>query len=139
MGELLNRQESLKSSSIINKWENIGFLTNVKNKRNVSLACEIASLYLLNETEDVKYSEDTIEILAHPVVARIFRNIEEDLPFNLIVDKTIQIIIEFSEQHKIFESKFGDLQSKENLVNEIEAKLVYEFCSNFKINFGKIC
>ena len=38
MGELLKTLKEQNSSELITKWENIGFLTNSKNKRNTALA-----------------------------------------------------------------------------------------------------
>lgn len=110
-------------SEVINKWEELRFLDNVKNKRNVSLALEICQLYLLNEIEFIKLKtiNNQIDTLAFPVIVNIFKNIENDLIFNLIVDKTIQIINEFS---KLCDKKM-------NIENEGE--IIKEYCDNFKI------
>ena len=67
--ELLNNCTSLKTLEIINKWENIGFLTDVKNKRNVAIACDITALYLINKL----MSNKNITLLYHPVIVRIFK------------------------------------------------------------------
>ena len=93
MGELLKTLKEQNSSELITKWETIGFLSNAKNKRNLALACEFSTLYLLDNIE--KYNGE-ITTLAHPVIVRIFNKIEQDLPAELIFNKVINIIIAFS-------------------------------------------
>jgi hypothetical protein len=73
MGELLKTLKEENSSELITKWENIGFLSNTKNKRNSTLACEFSALYLLDNIE--KYNGD-ITTLTHSVIVRIFRKIK---------------------------------------------------------------
>lgn len=48
MGELLKTLKEQNSNELIAKWENIGLLSNTKNKRNSALACEFSALYLLD-------------------------------------------------------------------------------------------
>ena len=93
MGELLKTLKEQNLSELITKWETIGFLSSAKNKRNLALACEFSSLYLLDNIE--KYNGE-ITTLAFPVIVRIFRGIEEDLPAELIFDKVVQIITRLS-------------------------------------------
>ena len=131
MGELLKTLKEQNSNELITKWENIGFLTNTKNKRNTALACEFSALYLLDNIE--KYN-GVIITLTHPVIIRIFRKIEEDLPTELIFDKVIEIITEF----KI---KLDEFQKSDEFVNrgsvsekgvvDVEAEFVANFSDNF--------
>ena len=131
MGELLKTLKEQNSSELITKWENIGILTNTKNKRNTALACELSALYLLDNIE--KYN-GVIITLTHPVIIRIFRKIEEDLPTELIFDKVIEIITEF----KI---KLDEFQKSDEFVNrgsvsekgvvDVEAEFVANFSDNF--------
>ena len=138
MGELLKTLKEQNSSELITKWENIGFLTNTKNKRNTALACEFSALYLLDNIE--KYNGD-ITTLTHPVIVRIFRKIEEDLPTELIFDKVIEIITEFK-------NKLDEFQKSDEFVNrgsvsekgvvDVQAEFVANFSDNFPFEFGPV-
>jgi hypothetical protein len=138
MGELLKTLKEENSSELITKWENIGFLSNTKNKRNSALACEFSALYLLDNIE--KYNGD-ITTLTHPVIVRVFRKIEEDLPTQLIFDKVVEIITEF----KI---KLDEFQNTDEFVNrgivsekfvvDVEAEFVANFSDNFPFEFGPV-
>lgn len=131
MGELLKTLKEQNSSELITKWENIGFLGNTKNKRNLALACEFSALYLLDNIE--KYNGE-ITTLTHPVIVRIFKRIESNLPVELIFDKVIQIIKEFSV-------KLSEIQKTEEWVNrnpnidnkDIEAEFIKYFSDNYDI------
>ena len=135
MGELLKTLKEQNSSELITKWENIGFLSNTKNKRNSALACEISALYLLDNIE--KYKGD-ITTLTHPVIVRIFRNIEEDLPTELIFDKVVQIITEFSDKLNEIQKTDEWINKGENKVKDVEAEFVAEFSDNFPFEFGHV-
>ena len=121
------------SSELITKWETIGFLTNTKNKRNTALACELSALYLLDNIE--KYNGD-ITTLVHPVIIRVFRKIEQDLPTELIFDKIVEVISEFY-------IKLNELQKTDEWVNrgslsekgvvDIEAEFLADFSDNFQM------
>ena len=131
MGELLETLKKQNSSELITKWETIGFLSNTKNKRNLALACEFSALYLLDNIE--KYNGE-ITTLAHPVVVRIFRGIEEDLPAELIFDKVVQIITRLSvklityQTTEVWNNRNPNLDDK-----DIEAEFVKDFCDNFQL------
>ena len=138
MGELLKTLKEQNSSELITKWENIGFLTNTKNKRNTALACEFSALYLLDNIET--YNGE-ITTLTHPVIVRIFRKIEEDLPTELIVDKVIEIITTF--KIKLDEFKKSDEFVNRGSVSEkgvvdVEAEFVADFSDNFPFEFGPV-
>ena len=133
MGELLKTLKEQNSSELITKWENIGFLTNTKNKRNTALACEFSALYLLDNIE--KYNGD-ITTLVFPVIIRVFRKIEQDLPTELIFDKIVEVISEFY-------IKLNELQKTDEWVNrgslsekgvvDIEAEFLADFSDNFQM------
>jgi len=133
MGELLKTLKEQNSSELITKWENIGFLTNTKNKRNTALACELSALYLLDNIE--KYNGD-ITTLVFPVIIRVFRKIEQELTTELIFDKVVEIISEFSV-------KLNELQKTDEWVNrgslsekgvvDIEAEFLADFSDNFQM------
>jgi len=133
MGELLKTIKEQNSSELITKWENIGFLTNTKNKRNTALACELSALYLLDNIE--KYNGD-ITTLVFPVIIRVFRKIEQELTTELIFDKVVEIISEFSV-------KLNELQKTDEWVNrgslsekgvvDIEAEFLADFSDNFQM------
>jgi len=131
MGELLKTLKEQNLSELITKWETIGFLSSAKNKRNLVLACEFSSLYLLDNIE--KYNGE-ITTLAFPVIVRIFRGIEEDLPAELIFDKVVQIITRLSvklityQTTKVWNNKNPNLDNK-----DIEAEFVKDFCDNFQL------
>ena len=131
MGELLKTLKEQNSSELITKWENIGFLTNVKNKRNTALACEFSTLYLLDNIE--KYNGE-ITTLTHPVIIRIFNKVEQDLPAELIFNKVIQIIIALSaklityQTIEVWNSRNPNLDEK-----DIELEFVKDFCDNYPI------
>jgi hypothetical protein len=130
MGELLETLKKQNSSELITKWEKIGFLSNIKNKRNLALACEFSALYLLDNIE--KYNGE-ITTLTHPVIVRIFNKIEEDLPVELIFNKVIKIIIAFSaklitnQTTQVWNNRNPNLDDK-----DIEAEFVKDFCDNFQ-------
>lgn len=136
MGELLKTLKEQNSNELITKWENIGFLGNTKNKRNLALACEFSTLYLLDNIE--KYNGE-ITTLTHPVIVRIFRGIEVDLPTQLIFDKVVEIISNFS-------NKLGEIEKTDEWVNrnpnldkvDVVAEFVKEFCDNFPFEFGPV-
>lgn len=131
MGELLETLKKQNSSELITKWETIGFLSNAKNKRNLALACEFSALYLLDNIE--KYNGE-ITTLTHPVIVRIFRGIEEDLPAELIFDKVVQIIIQLSVKLITYQTTEVWNNRNPNLDNEdIEAEFVKNFCDNFQL------
>ena len=131
MGELLKTLKKQNSSELITKWENIGFLSNAKNKRNLALACEFSALYLLDNIE--KYNGE-ITTLTHPVIVRIFRGIEEDLPAELIFDKVVQIIIRLSVKLITYQTTEVWNNRNPNLDNkDIEAEFVKDFCDNFQL------
>jgi len=131
MGELLETLKKQNSSELITKWETIGFLSNAKNKRNLALACEFSALYLLDNIE--KYNGE-ITTLAHPVIVRIFRGIEEDLPAELIFDKVVQIIIRLSVKLITYQTTEVWNNRNPNLDNkDIEAEFVKDFCDNFQL------
>ena len=136
MGELLKILKEQNSSELITKWENIGFLSNTKNKRNSALACEISALYLLDNIE--KYNGD-ITTLTHPVIVRIFRKIEENLPTELIFDKVIEIITEFKIKLDEFQKSDEWINRGENKVKDVEAEFIAEFSDNFPFLFGPVC
>jgi len=133
MGELLKTLKEQKSSELITKWENIGFLTNTKNKRNTALACEFSALYLLDNIE--KYNGE-ITTLTHPVIIRIFNKVEQDLPVELIFNKVIQIIIALSaklityQTIKVWTNRNPNLDEK-----DIELEFVIDFCDNYPFKF----
>ena len=135
MGELLKILKEQNSSELITKWENIGFVSNTKNKRNSALACEFSALYLLDNIE--KYNGD-ITTLTHPVVFRIFRKIEENLPTQLIFDKVVQIITEFSDKLSEIQKTDEWINRGENKVKDVEAEFVAEFSDNFPFEFGLV-
>jgi hypothetical protein len=136
MGELLKTLKKQNSSELITKWETIGFLTNTKNKRNTALACELSALYLLDNIE--KYNGD-ITTLVFPVIIRVFRKIEQDLPTELIFDKIVEVISEFY-------IKLNELQKTDEWVNrgsviekgvvDVEAEFLADFSDNFPFEFG---
>ena len=127
-----------KDNELIQKWDDMQFLDKSKNKRNLALACELSSLYLLDNIE--KYNGD-ITTLTHPVIVRIFRKIEEDLPTELIFDKVIEIITEFK-------NKLDEFQKSDEFVNrgsvsekgvvDVEAEFVVNFSDNFPFEFGAV-
>ena len=131
MGELLKTLKEQNSSELITKWETIGFLSNAKNKRNLALACEFSALYLLDNIE--KYNGE-ITTLTHPVIVRIFREIEEDLPTKLIFDKVIQIITQLLvklityQTIEVWNNRNPNLDEK-----DIEVGFVKDFCDNFQL------
>ena len=131
MGELLKTLKEQNSSELITKWENIGFLGNAKNKRNLALACEFSALYLLDNIE--KYNGE-ITTLTHPVIVRIFNKVEQDLPAELIFNKVIQIIIALSaklityQTIEVWNSRNPNLDEK-----DIELEFVKDFCDNYPI------
>ena len=131
MGELLKTLKEQNSSELITKWETIGFLSNAKNKRNLALACEFSELYLLDNIE--KYNGE-IPTLTHPVIVRIFRGIEEDLPTKLIFDKVIQIITQLLvklityQTIEVWNNRNPNLDEK-----DIEVGFVKDFCDNFQL------
>ena len=132
MGELLETLKKQNSSELITKWETIGFLSNAKNKRNLALACEFSALYLIDNIE--KYNGE-ITILTHPVIVRIFRGIEQDLPFELIFDKVVQIITRLSVKLITYQTTEVWNNRNPNLDNkDIEAEFVKDFCDNFHLN-----
>ena len=135
MGELLKTLKEQNSSELITKWENIGFLSNTKNKRNSALACEFSGLYLLDNIE--KYNGD-ITTLTHPVIVRVFRKIEVDLPIELIIDKVVQIITEFSDKLNEIQKTDEWINRGENKVKDVEAEFVAEFYDNFPFEFGYV-
>ena len=136
--ELLKTLKEQNSSELITKWENIGFLTNTKNKRNTALACEFSALYLLDNIE--KYNGD-ITTLVFPVIIRVFRKIEQDLPTELIFDKIVEVIFEFY-------IKLNELQKTDEWVNrgsvsekgvvDVEAEFLDDFSDNFPFEFGPV-
>jgi hypothetical protein len=129
MGELLKTLKEQNSSELITKWENIGFLTNAKNKRTTALACELSALYLLDNIE--KYNGD-ITTLTHPVIVRIFNKVEQDLPLELIFNKVIQIIVALSAKLityktiEVWNSRNPNLDEK-----DIELEFIVDFCKNY--------
>jgi hypothetical protein len=133
MGELLKTLKEQNSSELITKWENIGFLSNSKNKRNLALACEFSALYLLDNIE--KYNGE-ITTLTHPVIIRIFNKVEQDLPAELIFNKVIQIIIALSAKLityktiKVWTNRNPNLDEK-----DIELEFVIDFCDNYPFKF----
>ena len=133
MGELLKTLKEQNSSELITKWENIGFLSNTKNKRNSALACEFSALYLLDNIE--KYNGD-ITTLTHPVIVRIFRKIEEDLPTQLIFDKVVEIITTFKIKLDGMKKTDEWINRGENKVKEVEAEFITDFSDNFPFEFG---
>ena len=138
MGELLKTLKEQNSSELITKWENIGFLTNTKNKRNTALACEFSALYLLDNIE--KYNGD-ITTLVFPVIIRVFRKIEQDLPTELIFNKIVEVIFEFY-------IKLNELQKTDEWVNrgsvsekgvvDVESEFLADFSDNFPFEFGPV-
>jgi hypothetical protein len=133
MGELLKTLKEQNSSELIAKWENIGFLSNTKNKRNSALACEFSALYLLDNIE--KYNGD-ITTLTHPVIVRIFRKIEEDLPTQLIFDKVVEIITTFKIKLDGIQKTDEWINRGENKLKEVEAEFITDFSDNFPFEFG---
>jgi len=133
MGELLKTLKEQNSSELITKWENIGFLSNTKNKRNSALACEFSALYLLDNIE--KYNGD-ITTLTHPVIVRIFRKIEEDLPTQLIFDKVVEIITTFKIKLDGIQKTDEWINRGENKVKEVETEFIADFSNNFPFEFG---
>lgn len=135
MGELLKRLKKQNSSELITKWENIGFLTNTKNKRNTALACEFSALYLLDNIE--KFNGD-ISKLVFPVIIRVFRKIEQDLPTKLIFDKVVEIISEFSIKLNEFQKSDEWVNRGEIKVKDVEAEFLANFSDNFPFEFGLV-
>jgi len=133
MGELLKTLKEQNSSELITKWETIGFLSNAKNKRNLALACEFSALYLLDNIE--KYNGE-ITTLVHPVIVRIFRKIEEDLPTQLIFDKVVEIITTFKIKLDGIQKTDEWINRGENKVKEVEAEFIVDFSDNFPFKFG---
>ena len=127
MGELLKTIKEQNSSELITKWENIGFLTNTKNKRNTALACEFSALYLLDNIE--KYN-GVITTLVFPVIIKVFRKIEQDLPTKLIFDKVIEIITEFKIKLDEFQ-KSDEFVNRGSLSEKGVVDVEAEFLSNF--------
>jgi hypothetical protein len=136
MGELLKTLKEQNSSELITKWENIGFLGNSKNKRNLALACEFSALYLLDNIE--KYNGE-ITTLTHPVIVRIFRKIEEDLPTQLIFDKVVEIITIFKIKLDEIKNTNEWVNRGENKLKEVETDFVADFSDNFPFEFGNVC
>ena len=136
MGELLKTPKEQNSSELITKWENIGFLNNTKNKRNTALACELSTLYLLDNIET--YNGE-ITTLTYPVIVRIFRKIEENLPAKLIFDKVVEVLSEFSIKLNELQKTDEWVNRGENKVKDVEAEFVCSFCENFPFEFGPVC
>ena len=136
MGELLKTLKEQNSSELITKWENIGFLGNSKNKRNLALACEFSALYLLDNIET--YNGE-ITTLTHPVIIRIFNKVEQDLPAELILNKVIQIIIALSaklityQTIEVWNNRNPNLDEK-----DIELEFVIDFCDNYPFKFEPV-
>ena len=124
-----------KDNELIQKWDDMQFLDKAKNKRNLALACELSALYLLDNIE--KYNGD-ITTLTHPVIVRIFRKIEEDLPTELIFDKVIEIITEFKNKLDEIQNTDEWVNRGENKVKDVEAEFVADFSDNFPFEFGAV-
>ena len=131
MSELLKRLK--EDNKLIQKWDDMQFLDKAKNKRNLALACELSALYLLDNIE--KYNGD-ITTLTHPVIVRIFRKIEEDLPTELIFDKVIEIITRFKIKLDEIQNTDEWANRGENKVKDVEAEFVADFSDNFP--FGPV-
>lgn len=137
MGELLKTLKKQNSSELITKWENIGFLSTAKNKRNLALACEFSALYLLDNIE--KYNGE-ITTLTHPVIVRIFNKIEQDLPAELIFNKVVQIIIRLSVKLITYQTIEAWNNRNPNLdEKDIELEFVKDFCDEFPFEFDEVC
>lgn len=114
--------------SNLEKWEEIGLLSNVSNKMTVSLALEIGSLYLSHNPE--KYS-DEISVFIFPVITRLFRNIEKELTIEETFNKIEHIL-------ECFLEKFNEVKETQEWINrennknlDIEAEFVADFVENF--------
>ena len=121
--------EEKHSSELITKWENMGFINAVENKRNVSFACEFGSLYLLDNADT--YGGE-IQTLVFPAIIRIFQKIKEDLPIKFIFDSVVEIITSFNNNLKIIE-KFDEWVNRGKYANgrDIEVEVLETFCEQY--------
>ena len=121
--------EEKHSSELITKWENMGFINSVENKRNVSFACEFGSLYLLDNADT--YGGE-IQTLVFPAIIRIFQKIKEDLPINFIFYSVVEIITLFNNNLKMME-KFDEWVNRGKYANgrDIEVEVLETFCEQY--------
>ena len=121
----------MKEIDVITKWQSLGFLDTVKNKRMVSLACEILANHLLDKKNRGKYHDD-IDTLIFPVIINIFKDVDGYIFFDTIKDTSLEILEALSSEHSdiIITQEWIN---RENLIKDVEAEFVKRFCDNYKI------
>lgn len=130
--------EQSELDEIIKKWDNAGYLYDLKNKRNVALAihfgyknfCDIVNC---NDTYyptcDGVFNIDTTQLYA-PSVYRLFKDIIKDIDEEEIKNKAIKLFIDLSDALNRV-----DLRNTMTTYSFIdaEAEFVSEFTKNYKL------
>lgn len=115
---------------IKSRWDKLGFLGGALNKRNVALGMELMTYTLLTTDE----LDPTFNIIMFPIVNRVLRNVNEDLP----VDKIEAMVDDFIAQFPIEELKDKANDPKYAEFIDIEAVLVSRFCDEVKLKYGMV-
>ena len=130
-------KENLNIDEAIERWNKIfefeAYPDVFKNSKNISIALE----YCLNHlTIDkiMSYDYDDIDVMLPSIIMRIFKNIEEDLSVNYIVDNTRNIVNDFKAVWKNRNNTHKSLLDLGLTNIGFEAEFVADFADNYKLN-----
>lgn len=115
---------------IIKKWNKLGFLDRVKNKRNVALAYEYLALYMMDSKNKKRFIGDE-QTLLFPVVRKIFSNYKGKLDKLEIWEGVITIADDFTTKYSKAEPKI----KKTHKLNGSDSEA--EFCNKYSDNYIK--
>lgn len=116
---------------IVKKWDDLYFLENVKNKRNVAMACEFNAKLLINKIECGKLIANNIDVFSFPAIIKIFRDFEEDLTIDFIIKKVSDMLTNLSDLLSGLENDEAWINRVENKLVDVEAATISAFCEDF--------
>ena len=132
----MNKEEfkkNLNIEEVVERWSETFDFNNIdygiKNPRNVAIAMQYCLKYLIYEEEHI--NDSNVNAHVFPALLRIFRDIEEDLSVDYLVDNS-QLILRDIRNAKIKYSP-EDVYCFQRIGVQIDAAFLSTFADNYKL------
>lgn len=127
----IDNEPILSPNNIQKHWSELGFLEGDINKRNVSLAYHLTTMYLLDsEKYDNRFKDYEFEIIIFPIIYRVISRVKENLSLTRIATLTYKLIEDAYIKHLEIESENNKLI---NVDSNYKNNEILTFCSGYNI------
>lgn len=125
----MKETKEIDENKIIERWDAWCFLEDVINRRNIALAYEFTSAYLIDVLENKFYGD--LSTISFPVIYRIFKTSTDDLPIDVISKNVIEIINTLNAKLQEIDATDEWINRGDNSEEDVELELVKKFCDDY--------